>query len=51
MFYEWVTDGAAFGFKAFFALAVFLLCCGAVLGIMAVLSHVVRGDDDERRAD
>lgn len=50
MFYEWVAEGSAFGVKAFFALFVFLLMVGAVLGLMGLLAKAVtptRKDDDK----
>ena len=37
---EWIAAGAAFGIKAFFA-----LCCCAVLGMLAVLTMALGGDD------
>ena len=36
MFADWVTDGAAFGIKAFFALGVFALICAAVVGLVSL---------------
>lgn len=47
MFAECVSEGAAFGFKAFFALAVFLLCCGAALGLLVLIGKIIGGDDDK----
>lgn len=46
MFYEWVAAGAAFGFKAFFAVVVFLLCFAAVYGIITALSSVIGGREE-----
>lgn len=45
-FAEWVAVGASIGFKAFFAVVVFLLCCATVLGVVAMLSRVFGGDDE-----
>lgn len=45
-FAEWVAAGAAFGFKAFFAVLVFLLCCAMVLGVLALVGSLVGGDGD-----
>ena len=44
-FAEWVAAGAAFGIKAFFAVVVFLLCAGVVLGVLALLGSVFGGND------
>ena len=53
MFYEWVSAGAAFGIEAFFAVFTFLLFCGAVLGLCALIGSIMKagsGDlDDIRR--
>lgn len=46
MFYEWVSDGAAFGIKAFVALVVFALLCAAIYGLMVVGGYVVGGERD-----
>lgn len=46
MIAEWIADGAAFGIKAFFAVVVFILCCGVTLGLLAVIAMVFGGDDD-----
>ena len=49
MFYEWVTEGVAFGFKAFFAVFIFMLICAALLGFAALLGTVFKeasGEDD-----
>ena len=45
-FAEWVAAGAAFGFKAFFAVLVFVLCCAAVLGVLAIVARIFRGDEE-----
>ena len=49
MFYEWVSDGAAFGIKAFFAAVVFLICVAAVVGLLALLTMVMGENKDEMR--
>jgi hypothetical protein len=47
-FAGWMTAGVAFGFKAFFAVFVFLLCCGCVLGLIGgLLSMFGVGKDEE----
>ena len=40
MFYEWVTKGAEIATVTFFALGVFALYCGAVLGMIAMVGRV-----------
>ena len=45
-FVEWVAAGAAFGIKAFFAVFVFLLCAGVVLGLLALLGWALGGDEE-----
>jgi hypothetical protein len=47
MFSEWVTAGAAFGIKAFFAVVVFLLCCATVLGVLTAIASVFGGREDD----
>jgi hypothetical protein len=47
MFAEWVTAGAAFGIKAFFAVAVFIVFCAAIIGMIGLLSSVVKGEEDD----
>lgn len=42
-FAEWVAAGAAFGIKAFFAVVVFLLCVGVMLGVLALVGSLVGG--------
>jgi hypothetical protein len=42
-FAEWVAAGAAFGFKAFFAVFVFLLCCGFILGLFGLIASFFGG--------
>lgn len=45
-FAEWVAAGAAFGFKAFFAVLVFLLCCVTVVSVVTMLAGLFGGRDD-----
>lgn len=47
-FAEWVAAGAAFGFKAFFAVLVFILCSATVLGLLTMLVGLFggRGEDE-----
>ena len=42
-FADWVTEGAAFGIKAFFAVFVFALVCLAVLGLLSLIARVFGG--------
>lgn len=51
MFAEWVTTGAAIGIKAFFAVFVFLLCCGVILGLFGLISSFFGGDEDDMDRD
>lgn len=46
-FAEWIAAGTALGIKAFFAVFVFLLCSGVVLGVLALVGSLVGGDGDE----
>lgn len=50
-FAEWVAVGAAFGFKAFFAVVVFLLCCATVLGLLTATASVFGGRKDDMDRD
>jgi len=50
-FAEWVAVGAAFGFKAFFAVFVFLLCCATVMGVLTALAGLFGGRDDDMDRD
>lgn len=49
MFLKWLTAGAAFGFKAFCAVFVFLGCWIVFLGLAAVLGHISGGEDNGNR--
>ena len=48
MFAEWVTEGAAFGVKAFVAVVVFALCCAAVVGLLGLGSRIIKEWDDAK---
>lgn len=50
-FYEWVAEGAAFGVKAFVALAVFALICAALYALLLLGFSAIEGSDrdGERR--
>ena len=50
-FAEWVAAGAAFGFKAFFAVLVFLLCCATVMGVLTAIASVFGGCEDDMDRD
>ena len=45
-FFEWAAAGAAIGIKAFFAVFVFLICCGVILGLFTFLAACFGGDDE-----
>lgn len=47
MFAEWVTTGTAIGIKAFFAVFVFLICCGIILGLFWLIASFFGGGDEE----
>ena len=46
MFAEYFAEGAAFGFRAFFAALVFVLCCATVLGVLAIVARIFGGDKE-----
>lgn len=51
MFYEWVSAGAIFGIKAFFAIFTFLLFCAMLMGLVAIVGSFFKagsGDDPHR---
>ena len=50
-FYEWVAEGAAFGIKAFIAIAVFVAFCVAVLGVLSLGAKVMGGGGDVDRQE
>ena len=51
MFAEWFAEGAAFGFRAFFAVFVFLLCCGIILGLFGLIASFFGGNEDDMDRD
>lgn len=48
MFAEWVTEGAAFGIKAFFAIAVFVAFCAGIAGLLSLGAKIVGGDNEKQ---
>jgi hypothetical protein len=46
-FADWVTEGSAFGVKAFFALFVFGMFCAACLGIVSLLTYALKGGEPD----
>ena len=46
-FAEWVAVGASIGFKAFFAVVVFRLCCATVLGVLTALAWLFGGREED----
>jgi hypothetical protein len=51
MFAEWFAEGAAFGFRAFFAELVFVLCNGIMLGLFGLIVNFFGGDEDDMDRD
>ena len=51
MFAEWFAEGAAFGFKAFFAVLVFVLCSGIALMLFGLMASFFGGDEDDMDRD
>ena len=49
MFASWVTHGAEIGTVAFFALAVFLMFCAAILAVLGLGAKLLEGHDDESK--
>ena len=50
MFYEWVAAGAAFGIKAFFAVVVFFLIAGGLIGLVGLIAGLAgNGKEDDPR--
>lgn len=47
MFASWVTHGAEIGTVAFFALAVFLMFCAAILTVLGLGAKLLKECDDE----
>jgi hypothetical protein len=50
-FAEWFADGAAFGFRAFFAVLVFVLCSGIALMLFGLIASFFGGDEDDMDRD
>lgn len=48
MFGEWITAGAAFGIKAFFAGLTFVAAVAAVVGILGMIAALIGGDDESK---
>ena len=51
MFAEWFAEGAAFGFKVFFAVLVFVLCCGIALMLFGLIASFFGGNEDDMDRD
>jgi hypothetical protein len=51
MFAEWVTIGTEIGVKTFFAVFVFLLCSGIILGLFGLIASFFGGDEDDMDRD
>ena len=51
MFAEWLAEGAAFGFRAFFAVFVFVLCSGIALMLFGLIASCFGGDEDDMDRD
>lgn len=47
VFSEWILAGVGFGFKAFFAVLVFLVILLAVAGLFGTLIAIAKGGDDD----
>ena len=48
MIAEWVTKGAEIGITAFFCLFVFVLCLGALAGLIALFGVLFSAADNEK---
>lgn len=44
MIANWITQGAHIGLTAFFAVVVFALGCAAVIGLLAILAQIFKGE-------
>ena len=44
MIASWITQGAHIGLTAFIAVVVFALGCAAVIGLLAVLVQIIKGE-------
>ena len=47
MFAEWFAEGAAFGFRAFFAALVFVLCSGIALMLFGLIVSFFGDSNDD----
>ena len=47
MFAEWFAEGAAFGFRAFFAALVFVLCSGIALMLFGLIASFFGGGNED----
>jgi hypothetical protein len=47
MFAEWFAEGAAFGFRAFFAVLVFVLCSVIALMLFGLVASFFGNSDDD----
>lgn len=47
MFAEWFAEGAAFGFKTFFAVFVFVLCSMIVLMLFGLIASFFCDSEDD----
>lgn len=41
---QWFVAGVAFGVKAFFAVLVFVLCAGVILGVLGLIASAFKGE-------
>jgi len=48
-FYEWVAEGAAFGVKAFCAVAVFALICAALYALLLLGISAIEGSERDAK--
>ena len=44
---EWFLRGAQIGLTAFVTVAVFMVCCAAVLGVLTLILRLIQGGDGE----
>ena len=47
MIREWFLRGAQIGLTAFVTVAVFMVCCAAVLGVLTLILRLIQGGDGE----
>ena len=48
MFADWVTHGAEIGVVAFFAIAVFLMFCAAIVGLLGLGAKILEDAEDKK---